>query len=225
MIIPARSGSKRIKNKNIRVFCGRPIIAYSLEAAHSSGLFHEIHVSTDSRDIANRVEDLGYKIRFMRPKELSGDETPLFPVFQFIVEKYASLGFVFDEVWVLMACAPLITASMLLEVEGVFEKSQFKKLMGVGLYSPPIEWAYKLDDMKKLTLVSGEFTQMRSQDLIQKYYDAGVFYCYKSELFKNDVYQFFDEPCEGYLMPRKYTIDIDTEEDWELAKIIYESER
>ena len=87
-IIPARGGSKRIPNKNIRNFCGKPIISYILDAAKKSGLFNTIHVSTDSKQIIKVVENLGFKIDFVRPSDLADDYTPIMPVLKFVVEEY-----------------------------------------------------------------------------------------------------------------------------------------
>jgi N-acylneuraminate cytidylyltransferase len=91
-IIPARGGSKRIKNKNIIDFCGRPIIAYSLDCARQSGLFDKIHVSTDSPEIAEVAEQLGYPVDFPRTADLADDMTPLMPVIQWVVQQYVARG-------------------------------------------------------------------------------------------------------------------------------------
>lgn len=107
-IVPARGGSTRIPEKNIRDFCGKPMIAHILNAARKSGLFEFIHVSTESTHIAEIVQRLGFPIDFPRPGELANDHTPLMPVLKYVVETYQSSGRRFDEIWLLMACAPLI---------------------------------------------------------------------------------------------------------------------
>ena len=107
-IIPARGGSKRIKNKNIKNFCGEPIINYIISTARESKLFNKIHVSTESNLIKEVVENNGLSIDFMRPETLSDDFTPLMPVLSFVLNTYISMGYQFDEIWLLMACAPLI---------------------------------------------------------------------------------------------------------------------
>ena len=110
-IIPARGGSKRIADKNIRAFCGRPMIAHILDTARASGLFEVIHVSTESPRIASVVEALGFEVHFPRPiAQLADDKTPLMPVLRYVTETFQSRGQTFDEVWLLMACAPLIEA-------------------------------------------------------------------------------------------------------------------
>src|SRR5438874_1339312 len=95
-VIPARGGSKRIKNKNIRDFCGKPMIAYVLEVARESGLFDKIHVSTESAEIRQTVERLGFAVDFARPAELADDHTPIMPVLKHVVTTYASRGQTFD---------------------------------------------------------------------------------------------------------------------------------
>src|SRR5947207_11884930 len=107
-IIPARGGSKRIVNKNIRDFCGKPMVAHVLGTAKASGLFDVIHVSTESTTIRRIVEDLGFRVDFLRPIELADDQTPIMPVLKYVADTFASRGQVFDQVWLLMACAPLI---------------------------------------------------------------------------------------------------------------------
>ena len=113
-IIPARGGSKRIPNKNIRDFCGKPMISYALEAARDSALFDCIHVSTDSKKIAEATQKEGFDVDFMRTAELSDDHTPIMPVLKYVLEQYIDRGKYFDEVVLIMACAPLIDANDLI---------------------------------------------------------------------------------------------------------------
>ena len=94
-IIPARGGSKRIRHKNTRNFCGKPMIAHILDAAKESNLFEKVHVSTDSSGIADAVRDLGHKIDFMRPAELADDQTPIMPVLKYVTQTYADQFFQF----------------------------------------------------------------------------------------------------------------------------------
>ena len=107
-VIPARGGSKRIHKKNIKTFCGKPIISYSLEAAESSNLFDTIHVSTDCNEIAEVVTKLGYSIDFLRDPNLADDMTPIMPVLKWVISEYESRNIYFDEVVLLMPCSPMI---------------------------------------------------------------------------------------------------------------------
>ena len=108
LIIPARGGSKRIKNKNIKNFCGKPIIYYTIDLAKKTKLFHKIHVSTESKEILDCVKKKNILFDFLRTKKISGDKIPIFDVIDFVINKYKNSGFVFDEVWSISACAPLI---------------------------------------------------------------------------------------------------------------------
>ena len=123
VVVPARGGSKRIPNKNIKDFCGKPIIYYSLKAASNSKLFSKIHISTDSKEIFDTAKIMGFEPDFMRPKSLSEDDTPLMPVMRFVADEYRKIGEIFDEVWLLMSCAPLINSSHLVEASKKFHKN------------------------------------------------------------------------------------------------------
>ena len=119
-IIPARGGSKRIKRKNIRNFCGSPIIEYSIRAAIESNIFKKIHVSSEDEEIIKITEGLGIKCDFKRPTYLSDDYTPIVPVMKYVVDKYKSIGLAFDEIWMLMPCSPFITSKILNEASKAF---------------------------------------------------------------------------------------------------------
>ena len=110
-IIPARGGSKRILNKNIKNFCGKPIISYIIETASNTNLFSKIHISTEDKEIFNLVSSMGLVPDFERPKNLADDHTPLMPVIKYVVEKYKKINQTYEEVWLLFPCSPLITES------------------------------------------------------------------------------------------------------------------
>jgi CMP-N-acetylneuraminic acid synthetase len=110
-IIPARGGSKRIPKKNIKDFCGKPIIYYTIDYARKSNLFDVIHVSTDDKEIIEEIAKINCVPRFFRPKNLSDDPTTLVSVLKFVVKKFERLGMKFDEVWLLMACASSFDSS------------------------------------------------------------------------------------------------------------------
>ena len=108
LIIPARSGSKRIKNKNIRLFQKKPIIYFPLEEARKSKLFEKIHVSTDSKKIKKIVESLNFKVDFLRPKKLAGDKVSTEKVLRFVLREYEKMNLYFEEIWSITPCSPLI---------------------------------------------------------------------------------------------------------------------
>ena len=150
LIIPARLGSRRIKDKNIKLFYGKPIIYYSINIAKKSKLFNTIHVSTESPKIKKIVEKFGLKIDFLRDKKLSNNFVGLIDVFRFVVKKYKVLNKKFDEVWFLSTCAPLLETKDLKKAAKKFYRGKINSLLAVGKYSPPIEWAMKIDMKKKL---------------------------------------------------------------------------
>ena len=221
LIIPARSNSKRIKNKNVKLFNGVPIIFYPIDAAKKSKLFNKIHVSTDCNKIKKICEKRGIKTDFLRTKKLSGDHVPLIDVFKFVVEKYKKSGKYFDEIWTLMPCSPLINFKDLIKISQFFKKNQDKVILSVSKHKVPIQWAYKKNKKKYLTPIDYKSLNKRSQDLPTRYYDSGQFVIYPGRYFGN----FKKNKLIGYELPFLKSIDIDDEEDWKLAEISYKSLR
>jgi len=221
-ILPARGGSKRIPNKNIRDFCGKPMIAYALDAARKSGLFECIHVSTDSRNIAEKVVELGFDIDFMRPADLADDHTPIVPVLKYVVEQYRERGHFFDEVVLIMPCAPLIDSSDLIGASALMEQFESRKqVLAVSPYPVPVEWAFDRSDNGILSpLQPGKFS-IRSQDLGDKYFDVGMFCFFPENKILMAEGAGDDEAFVGYEVPKSRSVDIDNEDDWLFAEVIY----
>lgn len=224
-IIPARGGSKRIPRKNIRDFCGRPIIAYTLEAARRADLFDVVHVSTDSAEIMDIVERLGFPIDFPRPPGLADDHTSIRDVLKFVVETYRARGSDFDAVFRLSACAPLLEADDLRRASALFDAKEGRyPILSVGTYAVPIEWAYEAGPEMTLTPVDAGKTLVRSQDLVSKYHDAGLFSILPGGLI--DLHPVpYPQPFIGYLVPRERAVDIDSMEDWNLAARLFAGAR
>jgi len=222
-IIPARGGSKRIPNKNIRDFCGKPMISYALGAARSSELFDTIHVSTDSLKISNVVDNLGFPIDFMRPKSLADDYTRIMPVLKYVTDEYAKINQAFDQVWMLMACAPLIDAIDLIKAEKLFSQAGGRDpLLAVSEYPVPIEWAFsRKPNGRMIPLQPGMFAK-RSQDLEKSYYDAGSFAAFPAKTVECSQGAGTDDAFIGYVLPKGTSIDIDDEQDWALAESIFQ---
>jgi len=220
-IIPARGGSKRIPRKNVRDFFGRPIIAYTLEAARRADLFDVIHVSTDSAEIIDIVERLGFPVDFPRPSGLADDDTPIRDVLKFVVETYRARGREFDAVFRLSACAPLLDAGDLHKASALFDAKEGRHpILSVAAYAVPIEWAYEAGVEMALTAVDAPMTNVRSQDLAPKYHDAGLFSILPVELI--DLHPApYPRPFIGYPIPRERAVDIDSVEDWNLAARLF----
>ncbi len=222
-IIPARGGSKRIPNKNIKNFCGRPIISYILGEAKKSNLFDKIHVSTDSEFIESIVASLGYKIDFMRPSFLSEDNTPLQPVVEFVLKKYAIDGIYFDEAWLLFPCSPLIESQDLIDASLFFnvQKKGNNGLIAVVEFPAPVEWAYEITSNGTLNPLDRSKLFIRSQDLNPRYYDSGTFMSFVVKNTSNISPKLINDNFLGHKISKLKGIDIDTNEDWELAEYIY----
>lgn len=225
-IVPARGGSKRVPDKNIREFAGHPMIAYILDTARRSELFDAIHVSTENARIAAVADGLGFKIDFPRPLALAADDTPLMPVLRYVTETYAGLGQSFDEIWLLMACAPLIEPEDLQGAAQLFAQHGGQSaVLGVAPYPTPPEWAYERHEGGRLVPVQPGKFAIRSQDLGTKYYDTGSFCGFPVRRILESAGAGDDTGFVGYVLPRHKAIDIDTEDDWRLAEMVFASRK
>jgi N-acylneuraminate cytidylyltransferase len=224
-IFPARGGSKRIPKKNILGFCGKPMIAHPLEAARDSGLFDEIHVSTDIEEVRKAVEGAGFEVAFMRDASLADDHTSIMPVLKWVLEKYKDAGRVFDDVCLVMPCSPLIEPEDFKACFQIYEENKKKNpLLTVAEYPVPVEWAFTRESSGKLTPCQPGAFAIRSQDLDKKYYDAGSIAIFPA------AHILSEEPhTEGgfvsYVMPKDKVVDIDEPADLKKAKALYLSRR
>lgn len=224
-IVPARGGSKRIPDKNIRDFCGRPIIAYILEAAKESGLFDTIHVSTESSRIQSVVERLGFPVCFQRPSELADDHTPLMPVLKYVVEAFRERDKCFDQVCLLMPCAPLVEAADLKAAANIFDNVRgTRSVLSVASYPVPVEWAFSKKDSGELSPVQPGMFAVRSQDLAVKYYDTGSFAFFPTERVLASNGAGDDTGFVGYVLPKYKAVDIDDVEDWVFAERLFRNQ-
>ena len=177
-IITARGGSKRIPKKNIKDFCGKPIIAYSIEAALTSDLFETVMVSTDSEEIAEIAKYYGASIPFLRGASTSNDYATTVDVLKEVLEEYKSHGKVFDWICCLYPTAPFITRKMLKEAMDTLMDSTAESLMPVVQFSNPPQRALEIEN-GRLKYIYPEYESMRSQDLDIQYHDCGQFYICK----------------------------------------------
>ena len=222
-IIPARAGSKRVPGKNIRDFCGKPMIAHILETARESGLFETIHVSTESEAVRGVVSGLGFAPDFARPAELADDVTPLVPVLRWTVGEYQRRGRDFDQAWLLMACAPLIRPEHLQAMARRFAElgRNCQALVAVQPFASPIQRGYFLGQDHRLLPVQPECVTARSQDLVPAYHDAGTVDVYDARFLLSEREADWSGRCHGYVLPRHAAVDIDNEDDWRLAEMIF----
>ena len=216
-IIPARGGSKRIPGKNIKDFLGKPLIAYSIEAALNSKVFNEVIVSTDDEIIANVAREFGANVPFSRDASLSDDYATSTDVIKDAIGRVNSS---FNDVCCLYATAPLITAEILKEAAGEFKKQECKFLFSATAFDFPIQRAIKLDENARVSMFYPQFEKTRSQDLEPAFHDAGAFYFGKKEAWLECI-AIFAPHSKAYLLPRNLVCDIDTLEDFEFAKKLY----
>lgn len=209
-IIPARGGSKRIPKKNIKDFLGKPIIAYSIETALSSGLFKEVMVSTDDEEIAKIAIAYGAKIPFLRSKENANDFATLNDVFLEVKEWYLNQNMTFDSYCILLPTSPLLTVKLLKEGYHFLQKTDFDSVRPVVQFNYPVQRAQKLSD-GKIEFMYPEHEKTRSQDLEPAYHDAGMFYFIKNEcdMTKNRG---------AFEINSIFAQDIDDETDWKKAE-------
>lgn len=219
-VIPARGGSKRIPKKNILPFCGKPLIAYALDAARESRLFDQIHVSTDSEEIAETVEKLGFSVDFMRDVRLADDHTGIVPVLRWVAGEYEQRGLHYDQVCCIFPTAPLLKSSDIVEAFRIFEDHDGSHpLLVYARYPVPVEWAFRRDENGFMSADCPEKILIRSQDLQHAYYECGPFNIWRYEHLQQE------HPLSGkvlsYLMPTDRAIDIDTPEDLAYAERLY----
>jgi pseudaminic acid cytidylyltransferase len=219
-VIPARGGSKRIPRKNIKLFAGKPIIAYSIEAAQASGLFSRIIVSTDDADIAAVAKQFGGEAPFMRPKELADDHTGILPVLRHTVQWFVAQGETFDYVCSLMATAPLVQAELLTKAFDEMVAAGASGATTVTTFPSCIFRALKRSDSGVLEMVWSENFPKRSQDFPEVFHDAGQFSWLRVRDFPTNP-TVLPENLIPVMVPRQLVQDIDTPEDWEVAEQLY----
>jgi len=219
-IIPARGGSKRIPRKNIKPFHGKPMIAYSIEAALNSGCFDKVIVSTDDLEIANIAKEFGAEVPFIRPTGISGDYATTMDVMQHAIHHCIDNGMHIRYVCCLYATAPFVTADFLRQGLKTLQDEECEFAFSATSFPFPIQRAIKLSVRGEVFMFSPENEQLRSQDLEDAYHDAGQFYWGKKEAFLEGK-SIFAPHSRTVLLPRSRVQDIDTPEDWELAEALY----
>ncbi len=218
-IIPARSGSKRIPNKNIRSFLGEPIIAYAIKNALASDLFSEVMVSTDSPKIADMAKLLGASVPFLRSMKNSDDYATTADVILEVVQEYGSIGMKFESICLLYPTSPLLKRGRLKEGYEKMQQEALSTVFSVTEFSYPIQRSLRFKENKVL-MNWPENLNARSQDLEAMYHDAGQFYWLRTEHFLREP-KLFGENSSALVLDPLETQDIDTEDDWIMAELKY----
>ncbi|MBO6129260.1 MAG: pseudaminic acid cytidylyltransferase [Pseudobutyrivibrio sp.] len=218
-IITARGGSKRIPRKNIKEFCGKPIIAYSIEAAINSKVFDEVMVSTDDEEIADIARKYGANVPFMRSEKTSNDYATTADVLLEVIEEYKNCGKNFDNLCCIYPTAPFVTGDKLQDAYQKFIDGNNESLIPVVEFSyPPLRGFCIVDN--NLQYKWPEYEKSRSQDLDKIYHDAGQFYFSKVESVINNK-SLIGGACTPFVLNDIEVQDIDTETDWKLAELKY----
>lgn len=218
-IITARGGSKRIPRKNIKNFCGQPIIAYSIRAAIDSGIFDHVMVSTDDEEIAEIARKYGAEVPFMRSAETANDFATTRDVLEEVIRKYDEIGENIDYFCCIYPCAPFVTAKKLRDCFDYLRQKDAHAVWPVVKFSPPPQRCFELvDGMIKYKYP--EYKNMRSQDIEPLYHDCGQFYFYNKKAFeKGDAHVF--ERIFPIFVPETEVQDVDDETDWKIAEMKY----
>lgn len=218
-IIPARGGSKRIPKKNIKLFCGFPIIKYSIEAALNSKCFEEIIVSTDNQEIARTASSFGASVPFLRSPKTADDYSTIGEVALEVLEEYQKRGRKFSYFCCLLPTAPFIIPERIIEAYQLLHRTGAKAVLPVVRHSYPIQRALVIKN-GSLEMISPENYLKRSQDLDPTFHDAGLFYWLETESFKNHK-SFFPQGSMPIEINEMEVHDIDTLDDWETAELKY----
>lgn len=219
-LIPARGGSKRIPRKNIKLFHGKPMLAYSIEAAQQSGCFDKIIVSTDDLEIAAIAKQYGAEVPFMRPAAIADDHATTMDVIQHAIAWCESQQMSVELLCCIYATAPFITASDLVTGLALISGGDIDYAFSATSFAFPIQRAIALNANGSVQMLQPEHVNTRSQDLPEAFHDAGQFYWGKTAAFKAGK-PFFSLSAKAILIPRKRVQDVDTLEDWEFAEALY----
>jgi pseudaminic acid cytidylyltransferase len=220
-IIPARGGSKRIPRKNIKAFCGKPMIAYAIDAAIKSKLFDHIVVSTDNLEIKATALKVGAEAPFLRPKELADDYTPTVPVLFHAIKECRVLGWSQINVCCIYPCNPFLSSASLSLGHKLLKDYPEKYIFPVTEFASPIQLAIRRDASGLSRPLFPENELKRTQDLDRAYHDAGQFYWARAETWESNPKIHVNSMT--LVIPRSRVVDIDTTEDWYLAEKLFKN--
>lgn len=222
-VIPARGGSKRIPRKNIKSFAGKPIIAWSIEAALQSQCFDHVIVSTDDHEIAEVAQQRGASVPFMRPATLADDHTATIPVVRHAIEWFTAEVMEPAEVCCIYATAPFVQPEDLQKgLELLVAAADCNYAFSVTSYPFPIQRAIRITDGERVEMFNPEHFNTRSQDLEEAWHDAGQFYWGWARSWVAGE-PLFSPKSVPLRLPRQRVQDIDTLEDWSRAEWLFKA--
>ena len=220
-VIPARGGSKRVPRKNIRDFCGKPMICYAIEVARSSGLFDHIIVSTDDKQISSISSACGAEIPFNRPAALADDHTPTVPVIAHAINACAEFGWYPDTVCCIYPTVPLIQPDDLVQSLHLLEQGKADYVFPVAPYPSAPQRALRQTPGGLMEPINSQYVLTRTQDLEPAFYDAGQFYWGRTSTWLDQIA--IHGNGAGLVIPAWRVVDIDTEEDWRRAELVFKA--
>lgn len=218
-VIPARGGSIRIPRKNIKEFCGKPMIAYSIECALKSDLFDQVVVSTDDKEIATLAEAYGATVPFIRPAELAHDHAGTIPVIAHAIKWFEAMGQMPSVVCCIYATAPFVQSEDLKQGLETLESGSWEYVFSATSFGFPIFRGFKRLEDGSVEMFYPEYFETRSQDLPEAYHDAGQFYWGRAGAWKAGK-RFFECWSSTVMLPRWRVQDIDYPEDWDRATVL-----
>ena len=220
-IIPARGGSKRIHKKNIKIFHGRPIISYSINAAKESKLFEKIICSTDDEEIAKIASKYGAECPFLRSSELSDDHSSTTDVINHSIDYFTKQKKEYKLICCIYPAAPFINSSKIIEGYNKIKNEDWGYVFSASKSPVSIFRAFEKKSNNSIQMLNPDYFFKRTQDLSSTYFDAGQFYWGKKESWINKI-NIFDKYSTIVEIPYYESIDIDTIEDWKAAELFYE---
>lgn len=218
-IITARGGSKRIPRKNIKLFLGKPILEYSIEAAFAADIFDEVMVSTDDEEIANVARTAGAKVPFLRSEKTANDFATTADVVDEVLDTYEGRGVCFERACCIYPTAPFVTSDAIKTAMQLLEQERADCVIPVVKFSFPPQRGVVIEN-GRIVPKWKECMNMRSQDLEPLYHDCGQFYCLNVESFKQQK-AIWMENVVPFIQDDMTVQDIDTPEDWEIAEMKY----
>lgn len=221
-VIPARGGSKRIPHKNVKLFCGKPIIGWSIASAQESECFDRIIVSTDDEEIADIARSFGAEVPFLRPKTLSDDHSGTTPVIAHAINWQSKNGKAATHVCCIYPTAPFIQPTDLILGMEMLLNNDVAYVFSVTTFDFPIQRALKINLDNRIEMLSPQHFNTRSQDLEKMWHDAAQFYWGRSEVWVSGA-PVFSTNSLPVILPRYRVQDIDTMEDWVQAELMFRS--
>lgn len=220
-VIPARGGSKRIPRKNIREFCGKPMIRWAIDSAFASGLFEKVIVSTDDDEIAQLARSANAEVPFLRPRELADDLTPIAPVMAHAIQACQEMNWPINFACCIFPCVPFLQINDLISSFSLMQEKDAPFSYVVTEYAHPTQRAMYRSLTGKMVFVDPSHELTRTQDFEKTYHDAGQFYWGTDDAWKND--KMMHTSGVSYVIPGWRVVDIDNDDDWRRAELMYKA--